>query len=108
MWLDDERPAPPGWVHVRSVTAAKKLLLSGAVDEASLDHDLGMCKACIKGFDGNSPHRRHRKSGYDLVLWMMDRRIWPAKVKVHSMNPVGRQNMLQVIERHKPRGEETT
>lgn len=41
LWLDDVRPAPPGWTHVRSVNEALALLATGTVTAASLDHDLG-------------------------------------------------------------------
>jgi len=102
MWLDDLRPAPSGWVHVYTAEEAKVFLEQNRVSEASLDHDLGMCDSCVGAFDGISLHCRHRKSGYDLVLWMAEFGIWPEVVHVHSMNPVGRQNMLQIITRYKP------
>lgn len=41
LWLDDERPAPAGWVHVRTASTAIELLAAGGVTEVSLDHDLG-------------------------------------------------------------------
>lgn len=41
LWLDDVRPAPEGWVHVRTAEEAREKLLAGGVVECSLDHDLG-------------------------------------------------------------------
>ena len=41
LWLDDVRPAPEGWVHVKTVEEAKGYLVKGNVQRASLDHDLG-------------------------------------------------------------------
>ena len=55
------------------------------VEVISLDHDLG-----------------EEKTGYDVVKFMAEENIWPSVVKVHSMNPVGRDNMLSVINRYKP------
>lgn len=40
VWLDDERAAPEGCVHVRSPEEAIELLRGGHV--LSLDHDLGL------------------------------------------------------------------
>ena len=40
VWLDDERAAAGGWVHVRTPEEAIELLRGGEVEELSLDHDL--------------------------------------------------------------------
>jgi len=42
------RPAPDGWIHVRTVEEAKEYLRHG-VQQASLDHDLGAWVA-YRGF----------------------------------------------------------
>jgi len=42
-------------------------------------------------------------TGYDLVKWMAENEVWPKnKPTVHSDNPVGRKNMLGVIDRYGP------
>lgn len=90
MWLDDVRPAPTGWVHVRSANEAISLLATGVVTEASLDHDLG--DFYIGGGDG-----------YRVVLWMAEQGVWPPDgVAVHSANPVGRERMVGTIRRYGP------
>jgi len=87
LWLDDMRPPPPGWEWAKTVEDAQKALESGEVEWASLDHDLGF----------NQP------TGYDLVKWMMEKNIWPRRMPVvHSMNPVGRENMETSIQRYFP------
>lgn len=114
VWLDDIRPAPDGWVWFSGIEGVKEVLLTGQVEELSLDHDLGACPDCMQGktleewlarTDGQSmPHCSHVGTGYDLVCWMEANDIWPLfKPKVHSANPVGRQKMLVAIERSFPR-----
>lgn len=49
LWLDDRRRAPAGWTRAYTVAEAQAHLQTGAVDEASLDHDLGACDACMGG-----------------------------------------------------------
>ena len=113
LWLDDWRPAPPGYTHVLTVQAAIELLKTGKVRRASLDHDLGACDRCMKGmtFDEwlrkeipargyvNGPHCEHFGTGYTLVCWMEETGIWPTeKPVVHSANPVGAKRMRQVID----------
>lgn len=85
LYLDDIRnPSTPNAVVVRTVEEAKEILLTGKVDTASLDHDLGTTE-----------------TGYDLVCWMEENNTWPKiGCKVHSMNPVGRQKMQIAIDRH--------
>lgn len=113
LWLDDVRPAPDGWLWVKTVSDAKVHLTGGRVERASLDHDLGACDACTGGCtpeewlarnDGQSmPHCSHVGTGYDLCLWMAEHGHWPrTRPSVHSLNPVGRGRMRGVIERYFP------
>lgn len=110
LWLDDVRVSPPGWEWVKTVEEAKKLLLTGEVEEASLDHDLGACEECLQGMNASQwlekvgyksfPNCEHFGTGYTLVCWMEENNIWPTKsIKVHSSNPVGRQRMHSVIDK---------
>lgn len=87
LWLDDERPAPEGWTHVKTASEAIALLESGVVSEISLDHDLG---PPMFG------------TGYDVAskieeLAYFDR-IGPLRWSIHSANPVGRARMQQAME----------
>jgi hypothetical protein len=111
LWLDDIRPAPDGWHHVRTVDEAKAALTTGEVKRASLDHDLGACAACLGGKDPEEwliesggqhmPHCDHFGTGYQLVSWMEETGNWPkTRPTVHSANRVGRQQMLSVISKH--------
>jgi hypothetical protein len=65
---------------------------TGKVEEADLDHDLSEKRSC--GIDDGS------KTGLDVVLWMEANNVWPPLgTRVHSLNPVGRRRMEEVIER---------
>lgn len=82
VFLDDERPTPAGWTRVFWPDEAIALLASGAVDEISLDHDLGDDR---------------RGTGYDVVLWIEDavatRGFHPPAIAVHSANASARVKM---------------
>jgi hypothetical protein len=115
LWLDDVRPAPDGWVHAKTIQEAMPHLESGQVEQASLDHDLGMCETCLGGrtyeewlnenWRGENrvvamPNCEHYGTGYTLVCWMEETGHWPKqKPTVHSANPVGRRRMQQVIDK---------
>lgn len=110
LWLDDMRPAPPGWIHVKTDHEARAYLVKRDVAVASLDHDLGACEVCLDGLTPEAwlersgyqsmPHCEHFGTGYTLVCWMEETDNWPgAKPTVHSANPVGRARMQMVIDR---------
>ena len=119
LFLDDMRPAPEGWLLVKTVQEAQAAMALHNVQYMSLDHDLGACDDCYRkaGIDPTAPnkadlwleksdfqempHCTHMGTGYDFCLWMAEKGIWPAhKPTVHSANPVGRERMRGVIDRY--------
>jgi hypothetical protein len=87
LYLDDERPAPQGWILVRWPSEAISLLESGEMTDLSLDHDLG---------------DDERGTGYDVILWIEEavatRGFSPPRIAVHSANSSARQKMELGIE----------
>ena len=90
IWLDDIRPAPEGYIWCKSVNAAKQIIVSA--EESILlidcDHDLGEF-----AYDGGD--------GIKLLDWLAEKCLY-YPVKLHTMNPVGRENMLRLINRYWP------
>lgn len=113
LWLDDIRLAPFGWTWAKNYDEAVELLLTGAITDASLDHDLGVIVpegyldardagllVCHPDVLEEDPLA---KSGYDLCLWMAEHDIWPSRsVRVHSHNPIGAKRMCGVVDRYGP------
>jgi hypothetical protein len=91
-WLDDERPAPDGWVHVKTTEDAIELLRGGEVTELSLDHDLGLAAPECE------------RTGDDVLVWrerMVVTEGWSGElpaIAVHSANPVGQKRMALALE----------
>lgn len=94
IWLDDIRPTPPGYVSARSVNEIKNIIESlerqkVKIEELNLDHDLG-------------DYAKDGGDGIKLVLWLAEtERYYP--IVIHSMNPVGVQNMQAIINRYWPK-----
>jgi len=106
LWLDDIRDPPDGtWVVARTADEAiAHLRVHGPDCEmASLDHDLGHCEKCggCNGYQSSCGCRCHL-SGTFVVNWMATENVWPVKVRVHSMNPVGARNMQATLLRYGP------
>lgn len=102
LWLDDVRDPKEfgaiGWTWVHTAAEAIEALQSGQVEEADLDHDLAW-----EHYPWNAvPEKYYQEpTGYEVVKWMEENDVWPpAGVRVHSMNPVGRERMEQVIRKH--------
>ena len=105
IWLDDSRPAPPGWLRVTTVRSSQRLLEAGLVAEISLDYDLGWCADCLGHGEhlkhSGQRHCPHTPTGYDLVAWMSETDHWSLYPPiVHSGNMEGGAKMLGVIARH--------
>jgi hypothetical protein len=86
LWIDDERPCPDGWVAARNRDDAVAIINTwfDHIKEISFDHDLG-----------------EGKTGYDIAL-TLEKMVWetgrcPMILHVHSMNPVGRKNIMDAI-----------
>ena len=90
IWLDDLRSAPAGFVWCRSANEAKRLIAeqetSQPIECIDCDHDLG-----DYADDGGD--------GIRLLDWLLERgTLYP--VALHTMNPVGRDNMRRMLQRH--------
>lgn len=101
LWLDDERPAPPEWVHVKSLEEVKAAFAGGAViTHMSLDHDLGLV-GDYEDLFGNPHHGEI--TGRHVVQWMVRSDRYPTTwVNVHSANPAGAEKMVDLLNRYSP------
>lgn len=98
LWVDDIRPAPNGYIWAKSVNEARWRIESAedvvaifpddklAVELIDVDHDAG--DYVLNGGDY-----------IKLLDWLEETgRNYP--IRIHSMNPVGRENMRRIIQRN--------
>lgn len=91
LWIDDVRPAPEGYCLAYSVFEAEAVIclaehLGVEVELIDIDHDAGD----YAQFGGDY---------INLLNWLEETgRNYP--IRIHSMNPVGVQNMRRIIERN--------
>lgn len=80
VWVDDERPAPEGWVWSKTVANTIDTLMLGDVDELSLDY-------CLSGGE----------TGQDVLEWLRDHPDrWPGVIHAHSGSSAGRE-LLELL-----------
>lgn len=90
IWVDDIRPAPEGYVHIKSVDSFIEFVEQTGVDSievVDLDHDAG----------------EYQKDGGDYIKildWLEFSGAEGLKVRIHSANPVGRANMQRIIKKN--------
>ena len=92
IWIDDVRPAPEGYVWCKSVNEAKHYICyyvyhtHHEIELIDIDHDAG----------------EYASNGGDyikLLDWLeATGRNYP--IHIHSMNPVGVENMRRIIQRN--------
>lgn len=98
LWVDDVRPAPKGYYWVKSVNWAKEVIerysnildwdnnLVDMIELIDIDHDAG------NYFQYGGDYIR-------LLDWLEETgRNYP--IHIHSMNPVGVENMRRIIQRN--------
>lgn len=100
LWIDDVRPAPEGYVWIKSVNSAIRFIegcewdecehgkidFQNQIDLIDIDHDAG-----DYALDGGDYIK--------LLDWLEETgRNYP--IRIHSMNPVGVENMRRIIQRN--------
>lgn len=86
LWIDDLRTPPEGWAWAKTSDEAIALIQENGerFDFISFDHDLG----------GDDTSRK-------VVLWLCENASkWPQQATVHSMNPIGKQWLVGMIQRY--------
>lgn len=98
IWIDDVRAEPEGYLWCRTVNKAKEAIIFAeevlfkvrpdkTIEVIDIDHDAGDC-----AWDGGDYIK--------LLDWLEETgRNYP--IRIHSMNPVGVENMRRIIQRNK-------
>lgn len=102
IWVDDVRPAPEGYLHAYSVNEALALIGEVWEDSVIMQH---LCEIVLD-LDHDSGDYNKDGGDYVNILNVIEQynatgetAIYPT-IHIHSMNPVGVQNMRAVIQRN--------
>ena len=91
LWIDDVRPAPEGYVWLKSTNETIRyikvaLRWDKRIELIDIDHDAGDYAA-----DGGD---------YIKILDYLERHLLDIPIRIHSMNPVGVENMRSIIKKN--------
>lgn len=103
LWIDDVRPAPDGYSWVMSVNSAKKFIEwfeneVKACEKYGIDNP--WYQSVLIDIDHDAGDYVNNGGDYIKLLdWLEETgRSYP--IRIHSMNPVGRENMRAIIRRN--------
>lgn len=110
IWLDDIREAPAGYDWCHSVNEAIKLIkdiekFNDTMMDYFEDSIVGEWFIKIEVIDCDHDLGDYAKDGGDgikLIDWLAEHNKF-YNIKLHTMNPVGRQNMQREIDRYWPK-----
>ena len=103
LWIDDVRPAPNTYVWLKSVDEAKECI-------KFLEEQLAKVREELRPYSGNNikiididhdagDYGRFGGDYIKLLDWLEETgRNYP--IRIHSMNPVGVENMRRIIQRN--------
>lgn len=96
LWIDDVREAPKGYFWVQSVAEARNAI---CYSEWNHEH-IGGSKIELIDIDHDAGDYAWLGGDYiELLNWLEETgRNYP--IRIHSMNPIGRENMRRIIQRN--------
>jgi hypothetical protein len=97
LWIDDVRPAPAGYAWAKTVERAKEIIIS---NEELLKVNNGKSNYTIELIDVDHDAGDYGPPDYIVLLdWLEETgRNYP--IRIHSMNPVGVENMRRIIQKN--------
>lgn len=104
LWIDDVRPAPEGYIWARSTNEA--ILIIGTFRQAvkylayHIEESDTLLWFDVIDIDHDAGDYVEDGGDYIKVLDWMEAHKIKAPIHIHSMNPVGVQNMRNIIKRN--------
>lgn len=93
IWVDDVRPAPEGYIWLKSVNEVKKYLAD--------PHILGNYEISLIDLDHDAGDYAKDGGDYIRILDYLEIVGYNGDLRIHSMNPVGVQNMRNIIQKNR-------
>ena len=101
IWVDDVRPAPAGYTWCKSVNEVKEFIVLQKIAKSYQKHYSGNFSDIeLIDIDHDAGKYAHDGGDYIKILdWLEETgRSYP--IRIHSMNPVGVENMRRIIQRN--------
>ena len=107
LWVDDTRPAPIGYIWVKSVNEAIERIEDSEIRVGMLDHNNPLCEKYIKelsidviDLDHDAGDYAYDGGDYIKILDYLEETERNYPIHIHSQNPAGVENMRRIIRRN--------
>ena len=100
LWIDDVRPAPDGYVWCKTVNEAKLIITCvSRMRDIECSDNLPVIDLIDMDHDAGENYAQYGGDYIRLLDWIEETGLnYP--IRIHSMNPVGRENMRAIIRRN--------
>lgn len=99
IWVDDVRPAPDGYVWCQTVNEAKHII-THVFSLHHIHHTANLPSIDLLDLDHDAGEMSRWGGDYIKILDWLEKQNWSIPIKLHTMNPVGRENMRAIIQKN--------
>ena len=99
IWVDDIRPAPEGYVWCQTTNEAKHII-QNVMSMHHIHHTENLPKIELLDLDHDAGDLARWGGDYIKILDWLEKQEWSIPIRLHTMNPVGRENMRRIIQKN--------
>ena len=99
IWVDDIRPAPEGYVWCQTTNEAKHIIQQ-VLSMHHIQNTRNLPKIEVLDLDHDAGDLARWGGDYIKILDWLEKQQWSIPIRLHSMNPVGIQNMRLIIQKN--------
>ena len=101
IWVDDVRPAPEGYVWCQTVNEVKHVI-TNIVSLYHIHHIANLPSIELLDLDHDAGEMARWGGDYIKILDLLEKQSYGIviPIRLHTMNPVGRENMRRIIQKN--------
>lgn len=99
IWVDDVRYAPPGYVWCLTVNEVKHVI-TNVMSLHHIQHLDNLPTIELLDLDHDAGDFARWGGDYIKILDWLEKQGWNIPIRLHTMNPVGRENMRRIIQKN--------
>lgn len=99
IWVDDVRPAPEGYVWCQTTNEVKHIV-SNIMSLHYITNATNLPTIELLDLDHDAGDFARWGGDYIKILDWLERQGWKIPIRLHTMNPVGRENMRRIIQKN--------
>ena len=99
IWVDDMRQPPEGYVWCMTTNEAKFVIMK-VMSLQYISHTANLPQIELLDLDHDAGDMARWGGDYIEILNWLEKEGWNIPIRLHTMNPVGRENMRAIIQKN--------